>query len=166
MCGIFEKYFCLFTASGPAAMAVIFATSAYATAPSPIPDLICRVTVEAEVPKECTGVPSLVEAELSLSKNGTFELNGRYEACHHAEDVRIEGTFQAAPHDNGVDFELLARRTVGGDPETTNLHRTIGLINLDLQTMKARFTDTAALIRSRGQMKGSAPSVLMVCSKN
>ena len=163
---ISDKYFRLLTASGPAAMTAIFAASACATAPSPVPDLICRVTVEAEVPKECTGVPSLVDAELRLSKNGTFELNGHYEACYQVEDVRIEGTFQAAPHDNGVDLELLAKRTFGGDPEALHLERTIGLINLDIQTLKARFTDTAALIRSRGQMMGSAPSVPMVCSKN
>ena len=166
MRGISEKYFCLFTASGLAAMAAIFATSAYATAPSPIPDMICRVTVEAEAPKDCTGVLSLVDAVLRLSKNGTFELTGRYEACYQVEDVRIEGTFQAAPHDNGVDLELLAKRTFGGDPEALKLDRTIGLINLDIQTLKARFTDTAALIRSRGQMMGSAPSVPMVCSKH
>ncbi len=166
MRGISEMYFCLFTASGPAAMAAIFATSAYATAPSPIPDMICRVTVEAEVAKDCTGVPSLVDGELRLSKNGTFELTGHYDACYQVEDVVTEGTFQAALHDNGVDLELLAKRTFGGGPEALKLDRTIGLINLDMQTLKARFTDTAALIRSRGQMMGSAPSVPMVCSKN
>ena len=166
MWGISVRYFRLFTPSGPAAMAAISAASACSAAPSAIPDLICRVTVEAEVAKDCTGVLSLVDAELRLSKNGTFELAGHYEACYQVEDVVTEGTFQAALHDNGVDLELLAKGTFGGDPEALKLDRTIGLINLDIQTMKARFTDTAALIRSRGQMKGSAPSVPMVCSKN
>ena len=160
------KYFRLLTSRGLAAMAALAAAGACTTAPSPIPDLLCRVTVESAVPEDCTGVPSLADAELRLSKNGTFELTGRYEACYQVEDVRIEGTFQAAPHDNGVDLELLAKRTFGGDPEALKLERTIGLINLDTQTLKARFTDTAALIRSRGQMMGSAPSVLMLCSKN
>lgn len=118
-----------------------------------------------ETAQDCTAFPSLAEAKVKLSETGTFELTGRYDACYRIEDVRIEGTFEAFPHENGVDLELLARRSFGGDPQAQQLERTIGLINLNTETLAGRFTDTTALIRSRGQIKGSVPSLQMSCSK-
>ena len=140
--------------------------SGCATAPAAIPDLVCEVAPGVEKTGDCSGIPTLLGGKLRLSKRGTFELTGHYDGCYQIEEVRIVGTFQAAPHEGGVDLELLARRTEGGDPEARKLPRTIGLVNLDTRTLEARFTDTAALIRSHGQMPGPAPSVAMTCSKN
>lgn len=133
------------------------------TSSPPIPDLICRMSTGAA--EACSEVPTLAEAKIQLLESGTFELTGRYQACYRLEDVRIEGTFEAFPHENGVDLELLARRSSGGDPQAQRLERTIGLINLNTETWAGRFTDTTALIRSRGQIKDSVPSLQMSCSK-
>ncbi len=151
---------------GPPTVAVILVVAGCATAPPVIPDLLCIAKAGAESSADCTGVPTLLGGELRLSRRGTFQLTGHYAACFQVEDLRIDGTFHAVPHDGGVDLELLAKRTRGGAPEARKLQRTIGLVNLDTKTLQARFTDTAALIRSRGQMKGAAPSVAMACSKN
>jgi hypothetical protein len=109
------------------------------------------------------GVPTLVDGELHLLADGKFELNGRYDACYQVENIRISGTYLSAPHESGVDIELLATRTQKTGSAAQDIARTIGLVNLDNETLQARFTDTAAVIRSRGQLAEPAPSVNMTC---
>lgn len=128
-----------------------------------IPDLSCEI--RPVVGKDCTEVPSLVEGRIELHSKGTFNLDARYEACYRQEDADLEGTFLASSHENGVDLELLADRSSGGDPEAAQFSRTVGLINLNSETLEGRFTDTAMLIRGRGQVIGPAPVLEMLCSK-
>lgn len=133
------------------------------TSPPRQPDLVCQVASVKENARGCMSVPTLVDGELQLLADGTFELNGRYDACYQVEDIRISGTYQSVQHASGVDFELLATRTQIPDRDAQDIARTIGLVNLDSQTLQARFTDTAAVIRSRGQLAESPPSVNMTC---
>jgi hypothetical protein len=128
---------------------------------APFLPLICEVGLEAV--KDCSGVHAIERAELNLETSGHFTLVGHYAACHQVEDVQIAGTYEVFLHDNGADVELLATTSTGGFV-IQNQPRTIGLINLDTKTLEGRFTDTAALIRSRGQLK-IAPALPMQCRK-
>jgi len=111
------------------------------------------------------GVPTLVDGELQLLADGTFELDGRYNACYQVEDIRFSGTYLSQPHENGMDLELLATRTRETGSDVQQITRTIGLVNLNSKTLQARFTDTAAVIRSRGQLTEPAPNVQMTCAR-
>lgn len=127
----------------------------------PFLPLVCEVGLEPVT--DCAGVATIERAELFLETSGRFKLIARYAACHAAEDTEIAGSFQTFAHANGADIELLAKSSSGGSAMGEQ-PRTIGLINLDTQSLKGRFTDTAAVIRSRGQVN-SAPMLDMQCRK-
>ena len=141
--------------------AVLWFACACTQVTAPFLPLVCEVGI---VPvKGCSGVPSIERAQLNLETSGRFTLVGHYAACHQVEDVQIAGTYEVFLHDNGADVELLATVSTSGSV-IQNQARTIGLINLDTQTLEGRFTDTAALIRSRGQLE-LAPALPMQCRK-
>jgi hypothetical protein len=126
-------------------------------------DLVCTVDKHAQADRDCSTVPSLSEGVLTLNADGSFDLRGRYEACYQVEDINLSGTYLADAHENGVDLELNATKQQSNGERAHKLSRTIGLVNLDTQSLKARFTDTAAVIRSRGQLPTVAPNVEMIC---
>lgn len=125
--------------------------------------MVCTVDERAQSTRGCSTVPSLSEGVLTLSADGRFSLNGRYDACYQVEDITFSGTYVADPHESGMDLELLATHQQTDEQRTQPLSRTIGMVNVDTQSLKARFTDTAAVIRSRGQLSTVAPSVEMNC---
>lgn len=147
------------------ALAVAMLGSACATALPTGVDLVCTVDKQAQINRDCSSVPSLAEGVLTLSANGRFKLEGRYEACYHIENIQFSGTYISDIHAAGIDYELLSANELKNNQRTQSLSRTIGLLNLDTRSFEARFTDTAAVIRSRGQLSTVAPSVEMNCIK-
>ena len=145
------------------ALTMAMLVSACATALPTGVELVCTVDERARSNRDCSSVPSLSGGVLTLGADGSFNLIGRYDACYQIEDVTFSGTYVSDAHETGMDLELLAAFEQTRGEDTQPLSRTIGLVNVDTQSLKARFTDTAAVIRSRGQLSTVAPSVEMNC---
>lgn len=133
--------------------------SACAKVQAPFLPTTCNVLQKTTT--DCHGTPTLESGAVTLHTSGQFTLVGHYAACHQIENVEIHGRYQLFLHANGADIELLGISTnqgevVGAQP------RTIGIINLDTRTGRGRIIETAALIRSRGQLQ-TAPTLAIQC---
>lgn len=115
----------------------------------PFGNLNCQLTTTGS--KQCPDVPTLEKGKLTISAKGHFELNGRYDACFHIEDVSIKGRTKLYKLHNGYALELLGTQFQKTDGSRDDFPRTIGFVHLNEKSMTGRFIDLWAVIRGQGQ---------------
>lgn len=127
-------------------------------------DMVCKVSLPT--PENCTPYLVLEYADLTISGQDRFELQGRYAACYHSEDVTIMGKVKRFSYHDGVDLELLATEIQLSPMIIQRFPRTIGTITLKKAPLKGYFFDTWASIRTRGIYRQDPFSRVIRCKNN
>lgn len=140
------------------------AYAAYTLEPDHVKDMTCKITIKDT--KSCTGTPTLQHGVLKISKDGSFEIRGRYDACFFFEDVTITGKSKVNVFHNGVSFELLATNTIRGDTASDHFPRTLGFVSFNKDTLEGHLIDISAVIRSRGRSTKDIVAAKIYCELN
>lgn len=110
---------------------------------SSVPPVTCKILRQAG---DCSSVPTLNTGELKIKSNGSFSLEGQYQACYHKEAVSIQGQYQASSFSNGFNIELLATKIKGLG--SSDFPATIAVVTLDKSSLKGVINDIWATIRT------------------
>ena len=132
--------------------------------PNTAENFVCTLSTQDK--QVCTSVLSLESGTLRLLKNNKrFELFAHYDACYQSRKVKITGIYQQQPHESVFDLELLAQKIEAKDEVIERFPRTIGLIALNNASLKGRFIDVWATIRTHTQTVENLPPVAVTCRK-
>ena len=125
-------------------------------------DLVCQLVAKEN--KTCSAVLSLDSGEIRFNqKNHSFVLTAHYNACFQVDDVVVSGEFISHSYASVFDLELLAKKTVAKNRATDNFPRTIGLVTLSKASLKGRFVDIWAVIRTHTQKVEDLPHIAVNC---
>jgi hypothetical protein len=120
--------------------------------------MACRVS--RPVNEGCTPYLVLEYADITISTKDRFELQGRYDACYHNEEITIRGIVKRSSYHGSLGIELLATEIqVYGD-----FPRTIGTVTLKEKSLAGYFFDVWATIRSRGIFHPDPSSRVVRCT--
>lgn len=111
-------------------------------------DLQCSITAPSS--QGCTAHLTLRSGSVEIDSNGTFEFVGTYQACFDRRTIEADGQYRSQTFPGGMNLELLAKTISGGNKDDTNFARTMGTINLELNSLKGVYTDLWAIMASRG----------------
>ena len=120
--------------------------------------MTCRVS--RPVNEGCTPYLVLEYADITISTKDRFELQGRYDACYHNEEITIRGIAKRSSYHGSLGVEFLATdiQVYGNFP------RTIGTVTLNEKSLAGYFFDVWATIRSRGSFHPDPNSRVVRCT--
>lgn len=125
-------------------------------------DLVCQLVANEN--KTCSAVLSLDSGEIRFNKeNHSFVLTAHYNACFQVDDVVVSGEYKIHAYASVFDLELLAKKTVAKNKATDNFSRTIGLVTLNKESLKGRFVDIWAVIRTHTENVEDFPLIAVNC---
>ena len=114
----------------------------------------------------CTGMPTLHTGTLTISKQGTFKLEARYEGCFMVENLTKSGKYEASRFNKTMSFELLTTSTTGIKDAVSDFPRTLGFANLNYDKLDGYFVDLSAVIRERGHHMENITTSKLQCEVN
>ena len=127
-------------------------------------NLVCQLSAKEK--QTCSSVLSLESGVLRFNEQEhRFVLEANYDACFQSETVKITGDYQQQPHESVFDMELLARHIESKNNTIERFSRTIGLVTLNNVSLKGRFIDIWAVIRTHTQAVDNLPNIEVSCSK-
>ncbi len=127
-------------------------------------NLVCQLSAKEK--QTCSSVLSLESGVLRLNENKhRFVLEANYDACFQSETVKMTGDYQQQPHQSVFDMELLARHIEFKNNTVERFSRTIGLVTLNNTSLKGRFVDIWAVIRTHTQVVENLPNIEVSCRK-
>ena len=127
-------------------------------------NLVCQLSAKEK--QTCSSVLSLESGILRFNEQEhRFVLEAEYDACFQSETVKITGDYQQQPHKSVFDMELLAQHIESKNKTVERFSRTIGLVTLNNRSLKGRFIDIWAMIRTHTQVVENLPNVEVSCSR-
>lgn len=127
-------------------------------------NLVCQLAAKEK--QSCSSVLSLESGVLRFNEQEHhFVLEADYDACFQSETVKITGDYQQQPHKSVFDMELLARYIEFKNNTVERFPRTIGLVTLNNTSLKGRFVDIWAMIRTHTRVVENLPNIEVSCSQ-
>ncbi len=127
-------------------------------------NLVCQLSAKNK--QTCSSVLSLKSGVLRFNEQDhRFVLEANYDACFQSETLEITGDYKQQLHKSVFDMELLARHIKSKNNTVDLFSRTIGLITLNNISLKGRFVDIWAMIRTHTQVVENLPNIEVNCSR-
>jgi hypothetical protein len=124
--------------------------------------LSCQLAVTKKA--KCSSGSTLDKGVLEISPDH-FELNVRYDACFHIEDLRIRGRVNLYQHDHEYLIELLGTHFEKVNGSANTFPRTVAFIHLDTDSLRGSFTDILSVIKDQGRLSQIPTFIELSCKR-